>query len=485
MSFKPFISGVSIAILVASASASADIGSKVDSWFNANNFSNVTSPGVYESQAARNYSLGGISTRADVTRPMNLVNLTAPRFSAGCGGIDAYMGGFSHIDADQFIDNLRNIGENAQGLAFMLAIQIVSPQLSGIMEEINTWAQRINALNQGSCEAATALMGGVMEMAGQTEGNCTVKRMNDYGEDWTTANHACTTNGGRKATENDGNEVNFADFVKGNLAWHVLMEDAYFRNDLVMSQMIMNITGTLLIRDTDEADENAPSEVSKIMPALSETGNGQRFKNIYAALLHGDEAESELNMYMCEGTVTNDKDGCSSISIIPVDVPRDWTGLHQRVSTLMVSIIDKVKTDTPLTDEERGLVSNTRLPLYRYITAVAVNEGSNAVIALRSSMTDKYAELIARQILNDALNSILELTLQRSGTVTGGISNGKSMLAFQSDLKNALGGVAKLQLTVEESEKKLEQLIKEVNLFEGQFLASIQEDLKRSFSFKG
>lgn len=140
--------------------SSADTAAKVNSWFSNMNYATVTNPGVYEGQSARYATLGGVSTRAPITQPFNFINVQTPKFSAGCGGIDFFAGGFSAIDANQFVENLRAIGQNAQSLAFMLAIQIVSPQLSGVMEDINTWAQKLNQMNMDSCQAATALVGG-------------------------------------------------------------------------------------------------------------------------------------------------------------------------------------------------------------------------------------------------------------------------------------------------------------------------------------
>lgn len=98
-------------LLLTPAPATADIGSKLDDWFNNQNFSTSTRLGIYETQSARYATLGGISYRAPITRPYQFLNIQTPRFSAGCGGLDLYAGGSSVMKADQFVQALRAIGK--------------------------------------------------------------------------------------------------------------------------------------------------------------------------------------------------------------------------------------------------------------------------------------------------------------------------------------------------------------------------------------
>jgi len=276
----------------------ADTAAKVDSWFNNMNYANVTAPGVYEGQSARFATLGGISARAPITQPFNFVSVQTPKFSAGCGGIDFYAGGFSAIDSDQFIDNLRAIGQNAQSLAFMLAIQIVSPQLSGVMEDIQTWADKYLNMNMDSCEAASKLVGGALQYLDEEKANCITTRQNDYGEDYSTASFACTTGGSRKTTTGDDGDVNKTDFVKGNLAWYVLMQDPFFQDDLEFAEVVVNIIGTVIISDVP-GPSDTPVDVRIIQPAIKDTVEKERFDNIYTALLYGNQATEQLRIYRC------------------------------------------------------------------------------------------------------------------------------------------------------------------------------------------
>ena len=59
-------------------------------------------------------------------RSVNVVSFDPPRFAAGCGGIDMYMGSFSFINGDQIVATLRAIGQNAKGLLFKMAIDVIN-----------------------------------------------------------------------------------------------------------------------------------------------------------------------------------------------------------------------------------------------------------------------------------------------------------------------------------------------------------------------
>ena len=424
------------------ASALADTADQVNRWFSNMNYASVTKPGVYEGQAARYATFGGLSTRAPITQPFKFVNIQTPKFSAGCGGIDFYAGGFSAIDADQFIDNLRAIGQNAQSLAFLLAIQIVSPQLSGVMQHIQTWAQKYLNMNLDSCEAATKMVGGTLDFFGAKQGNCTIKRMQDFGEDWNTANYACTTGGKIKPTEASGGDANTIDFVKGNLSWYVLMQDPFFQADPKFAEVILNIIGTVIIADAGTTDD-APSEVTAIRPAIDGDIQSERFQNIYTALLMGKKATSKLQIYRCTDGAVADPKACTTLSKSPETITPSWTGLHDKVESLVSGIIDSIYIDkTPLTAEQRGFISSTSIPLYRYLVATAAYfpRGTNV-----SRYTDNYTALIAQDILLRALNAVIANVDQRSGMLKDGMSDSVRIKAFREDLKGVLQGFARMQ----------------------------------------
>ena len=418
--------------------AQADTAAKVNQWFNNMDYANVTGPGIYEGQTARYATLGGISTRAPITQPFNFISIQTPKFSAGCGGIDFYSGGFSAINSDQFVKNLRAIGQNAQSLAFMLAIQIVSPQLSGVMEDINSWAQKLNAINMDSCEAATALVGGTLDFFGAKEGNCTVKRMNDFGEDWSVANYNCTNGGKIKNTEGAGDSPNEITFSKGNLAWSVLMQDPLFSKDLEFAEMILNLTGTIIIADDNTSDDSG-SKIRFIDPTIDQDGSfTERGRNIYTAMLMGNEAKIKIQYYRCNQNRNADQDGCTRMTDKLQTLSPKWKGLKARIRDEVVAIVDRIYDDKPLTATQLGMIRSTRIPLYKYLAAIAAYYPRGLNIG---AATNDYTDLIAEDILLRNLSAVIEKARQ----AVSDLPNSNEAKDFRKRLDKILQGLGKLK----------------------------------------
>ena len=129
--------------------------------------SNATAASSYKNQAAGYYNGGSFYGRTPV-QSTQLAHLQLPGFRAGCGGIDAWVGGFSHIKSEQLIKALRGIGSAMGSYAFMLAIESISPEIYNVMNELNALAQKINSLNINTCEAAATALGGMLPQSDAT-----------------------------------------------------------------------------------------------------------------------------------------------------------------------------------------------------------------------------------------------------------------------------------------------------------------------------
>ena len=144
------------------ASHPANLNTEMQAMFNdLGALGNVTSPGAFRGQAMNLYTGGGLMMRAP-GRNYPLINAQLPSLRAGCGGIDLFGGAFSFINKQQFVALLQNIGSNAIGYAFKLALQSISPDIDKLLTELQDQLNKINAMNINSCEAAQALVNGVI-----------------------------------------------------------------------------------------------------------------------------------------------------------------------------------------------------------------------------------------------------------------------------------------------------------------------------------
>ncbi|MBT4836238.1 MAG: hypothetical protein HON94_02710 [Methylococcales bacterium] len=132
-----------------------------------NIYKNVTPGGSYDSQRRGIFTAGNLQTRTKIMK-IKLVQMEAPKLSAGCGGINMYGGSFSFINKEQFIQFIRSIGANASGYAFNLALKTMCESCNATM---NSLAKTVNGMNKhlkNSCDAGKRLVNKGLELYDKT-----------------------------------------------------------------------------------------------------------------------------------------------------------------------------------------------------------------------------------------------------------------------------------------------------------------------------
>ena len=112
--------------------------------------SNSTSAKSFETSTRGVFSGGSFTVKNRVFNG-NLVSFSPPSFKASCRGIDMFMGSFSFINADELIMLFRSIASNALGFLFKVALMVVSPAISEIMQKFSDIVREINKLVSDTC----------------------------------------------------------------------------------------------------------------------------------------------------------------------------------------------------------------------------------------------------------------------------------------------------------------------------------------------
>ena len=120
-------------------------------------FVNVTAPDVVSTQMRGTLSGGGVYLRTPVDN-IQVMSLDLPRFSAGCGGIDAYLGSFSFITAEKLTQFIRKLTQQVPPLLFKMAIGQMSAALSAEIDKFQHMAQMMNDMQANSCQLAQGLI---------------------------------------------------------------------------------------------------------------------------------------------------------------------------------------------------------------------------------------------------------------------------------------------------------------------------------------
>ncbi|BEH09855.1 hypothetical protein GSUET_14670 [Geobacter sulfurreducens subsp. ethanolicus] len=77
---------------------------------------------------------------------------------SGCGGIDAFLGGFRFMNVDYLVQKLQRILSSTPAAAFDIAMKTLAPQVSDTIKSLEAIADRLNNIQLNDCKAAQALV---------------------------------------------------------------------------------------------------------------------------------------------------------------------------------------------------------------------------------------------------------------------------------------------------------------------------------------
>lgn len=354
---------------------------------NLNTYSHVDKNEIYDSQRAGYMTGGGVSIRNGAT-DTKFANVSLPKFDAGCGGIDIFTGGISFISHDQFITALKDIASAAQGYAFMLGIETVSPTIASTMKQMETWANSINSLGINSCDVATGIVGSVWpRRTAAKQQICRSAKGGGFASSFINARHQCSDEGDFANTmKNMAADPLYEDLLleEFNLAWKAIQKQPFFakKENKKFAEEIMSLTGTIIVRkDQAIVIEPWPARVYD--------------ESFLQILLEG----GTTRIYQCKGNAK--KNDCLSIEMRELNIASEhsWKG---RIKQALADIQKKILTDAPLTLEEIDLLSKSRLPLFKIVNILTAYKRETSPVSLY-----EVAEIVGTEMLMQYLKEII------------------------------------------------------------------------------
>ena len=353
--------------------------------------SNTTGPSTYKNQSAGYYNGGSFYGRQPVQNTQ-LLHIQTPNFRMGCGGIDAWAGGLSHISSEQLTKALRGIGGQMGTYAFMLAIESISPEIYNVINELQALAQKINGLNINTCEAAATALGGMLPQSDATTKHLCQAMGSNMGKvsDWAAARHKCGAGGDRHTVldSKDSKYNGFKDTLKDefNLVWQAIQKNTFLSADKRLSELFMTLAGTLIVKREGTGETDGYHTTHHKSKAIDQ--------EFIRSLLQG----GSIKLYHCG---SDEKCLNPTLSTTESIAARN-DSLVGRVQTVLNTIVDKIYNDTALTDAEQGFLNGTTLPIYKILNVLTAFKKGHAPIEINS-----YSELIALDILNHFLLEVL------------------------------------------------------------------------------
>lgn len=326
--------------------ATADVNSDMNNFFNKLGFdSNTTTPQVWQGQAAGYMSGGSVYARTAVQQ-VQLVSMTLPDINAGCGGIDAYLGSFSFINGEQLQRFSKQIMSNAAGYFFDLALKTTVPEMAEAKDFLQKMASDINSANLSSCQAAQGIVGGLFPRTQESQKKVCqdISGESNIFSDWAASRQGCTVGGQSDSVRDKAGAKDRERVSKNiNLMWDALSKNRLFDGNKELKEFVMTLTGTLIFGPNGEITPLSPRTTNQdLIKVMMEGGT--------AKIYHCNDSEKCLKV-VADANVTISKD----------------KALKSQVNKLLSSIESKARTDDPLTEQEKGFISSTSVPVFKYI----------------------------------------------------------------------------------------------------------------------
>ncbi|GLO64180.1 conjugal transfer protein TraH [Vibrio sp. MACH09] len=423
-------SSLFLIFVAVSPSISASAGSSLQDFFNDSGYNaNVTSPIAYQGQSANYYSGGSLFVRSKVVQAQ-LVRATVPSVSAGCSGIDMFMGGFSHISSDELSKLGRAIIQNAPPFIVDLALQTWAPQLKQNMDKLQAVADKWLNQSVNSCEAAQAAVGGLAAFAAPATKKhvcATLGTQTNAFADWVEAQAECN-NDSTVNSQLDGTKDPAIDAMKmrnHNIAWAAMMKNPYFKNDKELAQFAMSISGTF-VYDKD----GKPG----FYPSLLTDDN-----NMVDALLNG----GEISRYKCQ---TTSDDGCLEITRANITISAN-SAFKVKLQKELDDLWRNVLTDTALSAKQKGFVELIQTPILKFLF-------DNASVGAVPN-TAAYANMLAIELLNRYLTNTLNLIEYSLSASNSSLENIEAIKNDTAKAKQFMYGLTKEALDIINKQNQL------------------------------
>lgn len=345
---------------------------------------NVSRPAALQGQTMNIYTGGSMFMRVP-NKTYQLASVTAPSWNAGCGGIDLYMGGISFINKEQFVAMLRNIGSNALGYSFKLAMQNLCPTCDNVMQALQATAQAANRLNIDSCEAARGIVNASLsdslvrgkEAAARQYGTYITNTFSDVTDAWSQVmgkEHRTNETLDKAARE----DQSIKDRVPaGNIVWKSLKKMQGV--DDRQREVLMSMVGTVILPALD-------SDKTGAAPMILD-GTGITLEMLMGEG-RGSTDESTLPVWVC------DKKGADECMNPRLDTVR-IKGFRSMVREKLDLVADKIASRSAYGDDEQpqimAFLNVTDLPVYKML-AVATSVGNTGMADM---LMGRYEQLIA------------------------------------------------------------------------------------------
>ncbi len=427
-------------------------------------YGNVTGPAAYNAQSANIYSGGSLYMRTPI-RNYQLVSVEAPYLRMGCGGIDLHAGSFSFINKDALTAMFKNIGSNAIGYSFVLALGTICPDCKNGIQWMNQIAAEVNKFNINSCEAAKGLMPRNIKDTISTTQATLAESWGRISNAYTDQNDSKQNIGGDDLKKRD-QLVNMratdprlkAVDPKGNIVWRALKN----MPDLTDEQrlLFMNFIGTVIITENPTDGSMNPQYYAPTKITLQDV------------LGVPGQPLTQVQGYSCFDNLTDCEQLAPNIPLTLAD-----SSIRYRVNTVVWDFVAAIQGNTAPQASSISFLGSTPLPLYKMIS-VALMTG-NYMTILRDTV-----EITSMEIASSYINYVAD-TLDKMLANHKVMSDSATSALVDKLAKNVEGlrkQVFEAKMIAYNEVKNTYVMTDKIKMFERDLLASVPSRLGKSIT---
>lgn len=339
-----------------------------------------------------NYYHGGNLSLATPSRSYNLASLQAPTVNAGCGGIDLHMGGFSFISKEQFVQAMRNIGSNALGYGFKIALQNICPTCENVMTSLQNIADRVNQFNINSCQAAKGIVNAAANEVFNTQYDTRVMEWGmvdgiyrDGADAYRSVKNIMSREGRQKALERvrKSHPERKEEMPTGNITWNALSKVQGLSE--TEKRIFMGMVGTVILKEDGTINAYLAKDDFLVEKMIS------------------SRVQIPFAMPKCLN------DDCTQVDW---NVTKMQPSFKMLVEKRMKKMRDHISNRTSYgadRDELLAFVNSTEIPVYKIVSLVSTLNNS----PVTDLTIEKYSDLIAAKYAQAYIN-IVAGTLRRA-----------------------------------------------------------------------
>lgn len=417
-----------VILFVSPQIVSADLQDEVNDLFNSAGLAtSTTDAAVFEGQHNGYMTGGSIKARAPYKK-IDMFNVQAPHLTAGCGGIDIFLGGLSFVSLDEFKAMLQTMAENAPGYAVQVAMESMCPTCNSVLKDL---ADKINQARDflgNSCQMTQILTNSARQKTGVgLAKGCEKKNLLKGGNnDGVALRQRCYNNSSGDLTSyvadvkqtfkdiyddisgSDGSTTSTTVSADQNYDYKTILVPPgnFFYQELLKTypgkaassvftrRLILSMTG-FPYSIYDDADGSVDTKWQP--PTLS-----------YKTFIYGKEkaGDPDVVLMTCgDDLCSPDEPSTSGVDSYSEETITGYVSFKDKVRDKLIGIWDKLAADSSsasfITDEEKAFINSVSIPVYKDLKFMAFTRNEGFAMQYINKVSGLVANEMGYQYLSD------------------------------------------------------------------------------------